>query len=355
MLSERKKKILKAVVDEYIQSATPISSKMIQEEHFASISSATIRNELKTLEDMGYLLQPHTSSGRIPSNIAYEFCAQVMLEEGAQTMSQIEELHEYFKKDFHGLEQILDTCVKAISEVTSYTSIAKITNSERLKTLKLVGLSEESAILVLISEDGKVQNSTINGYNLENQDMVASAEKILNQAFAGKDVAELMEAQEQVINQFIAYQTLIEKVFEALKQASQKRDNLVLSGESNIFQHKEFSDIEHVKDFVEIISEKDKLKKVLDSDTKFDINITIGNQENGISEDCAVVSASIVMSGKQVARCGVIGPTRMDYGKVVAVLSNIGSIIGEVSNENEIQKTKNIKNIELKQETDNEQ
>ncbi len=354
MLSERKKKILKAVVDEYIQSATPVSSKMIQTEHFENISSATIRNELKTLEDMGYLLQPHTSSGRIPSNIAYEFCAQVLLEESAQTMEQIEDLHEYFKKDFQGLEQILDTCVRAISEVTSYTSIAKATNSERLKTLKLVGLSEESAILVVISEDGKVLNSTINGYNLENQEMVASAEKILNEAFAGKDVSELMEAKQQVINQFIAYETLIEKVFEALKQARQKRDNLVLSGESKIFEHKEFSDIEHVKDFVEIISEKDRLKKVLDNQGKFDINITIGNQENGLSEDCAVVSASIMMSGKQVARCGVIGPTRMDYGKVVAVLTNIGSIIGEVSKESGSQKIKNIENIEIKQESENE-
>ncbi|MFI3167607.1 MAG: heat-inducible transcriptional repressor HrcA [Bacillota bacterium] len=354
MLSERKKKILKAVVDEYIQTATPVSSKAIQTEHFDNISSATIRNELKTLEDMGYLLQPHTSSGRIPSNIAYEFCAQVLLEEGDKSMQEIESLHEYFKKDFQGLEQILDTCVKAISETTNYTSIAKMTNSERFKTLKLVGLSEDSAILVLISEDGKVQNSTINGYNLENQDMVASAEKILNEAFAGKDVASLLQAKEQVIKQFIAYETLIEKVFEALKNSRKKRDSLLLSGESNIFQHKEFTDIQHVKDFVEIISEKDKLKDVLDKQGQFDINITIGNSENGLSEDCAVVSASICVSGKQVARCGVIGPTRMDYSKVVAVLSNLGSIIEEVASENKTNNTNKTKNIQLEQESNNE-
>ncbi len=351
MLSERKKKILKAVVEEYIQTATPVSSKMIQSEHFENISSATIRNELKTLEDMGYLLQPHTSSGRIPSNIAYEFCAQVLLEEQDKSLAEIESLHEYFKKDFQGLEQILDTCVKAISDITNYTSIAKITNSERLKTLKLVGLTDESAILVLISEDGKVQNSTISGYSLENPDMITSAERILNEAFAGKDITELMEAREQVINQFIAYEALIEKVFEALKSARQSNGGLLLSGESNIFNHKEFEDISHVKDFVEIISEKDRLKTILDNQGNFDINITIGNSENGLFEDCAVVSASICVSGKQVARCGVIGPTRMDYSKVVSVLSNVGNIIGEVASEKS--KTNN-KNIESQQESDNE-
>ena len=162
-LSERKQKILKAVVDEYITTATPVSSGGIKDKHFDNISSATIRNELSALEDMGYLIQPHVSSGRIPSKKAYSLYVDRFLQKQALTSKEIDLIENSFKNRFGAIEDIVRSTAKVISDITNYTSVIVLKNINKvlLKEIKLVDLDSHTVLVVIITDSGIIRDKVI--------------------------------------------------------------------------------------------------------------------------------------------------------------------------------------------------
>ncbi len=330
-LSERKQKILKAVVDEYITSASPISSGEIKNKHFEEISSATIRNELSALEDMGYLIQPHTSAGRVPSKKAYTLYVDRFLQKKALSKKEINIIENSFNERFNEIEDIVRTTAKVISDVTNYTSVIVLKNISKvvLKEIKLVSLDRHSVLVIIITDSGIIRDKVVNLKGESSDVFVRDANALLNKIFAGKMVSQLKSADELIDNELKEFRELYVSIIEILQSYGDDSDGVYMEGQAKFLQSPE-SDLQSAKDFLTLLDSKESLKGIIDNNQDIEFSVKIGKEEGGIDK-CAIVTAKYKFKGQEIGHAGVIGPERMDYNKVVSVLKYIGTAVEEIS------------------------
>lgn len=328
-LSPRKKKILQVLVDEYITTATPVSSKSISENHLTDISSATVRNELSALEEMGYLSHLHTSSGRVPSPLGYKFYVNELMEKKHLTRSQLDYIKSVLSAHTDSLEQVVKSAVKVISEMTDYTSVA-MTNMnpyDRIETVKLLRIKPTSALLLIVTEGALLKDNIISIPEDSTDESIESATKMLDRLMQGKMLSEIAMIEHRVSEEFGAYREVFESVMEAIKRYCNRESEVVMEGEDKILDQPEYLDVDKMRNFLTVVSDKDNLAKVLrGTDGGIEINLKIGS-EVGVSDDCSVVTATYSAGGVNLGTYGVIGPMRMDYKKVISVLENVGKIL----------------------------
>ena len=193
MLSDRKKKILRAVVDSYIDSASPISSKGIQEQYLTECSSATIRNELSALESMGFLIQPHVSAGRIPSEKAFKFYVNELLSDGGITAVDVDAIDKYFEHRNGNLEEVMAAVAKMISEVTNYTAVVvKEDMSDKITAIRLLDLYNGNMLVVIVTDSRVLKDGMVEIPDDFDESLIAHAEKWLNKLFVGKHVSQFI-------------------------------------------------------------------------------------------------------------------------------------------------------------------
>lgn len=334
-LSERKKKILRAVVDGYIETANPVSSKEIQEKHLPDCSSATIRNELSALESMGYLVQPHVSSGRAPSEKAFRLYVDELMEAGPLSETEIQVIDKYFSNRINSIEDVVENVAKVIADITNYTSVV-IKDSdkcEKVDSIKLVQLNRATALLVIITDVNVLKDNIIDLPALD-QKGVAQAEKWLNRLFGGKTLCEIAEnASHALIEQeFSLYRKLYEKVLEILVKLSNCTEKeVVTQGAGKIFAYPEYSDPELAKNFISTIEQKQQLAEIFGNpDGDIEFSVQIGQENQTLPEGCSAVSARISLNDKIHGSAGVIGPVRMNYKKVVSVLDHISKLLDNI-------------------------
>ena len=337
-MSDRKKKILQIVVDEYIKSATPVSSKQITEKHLKDISSATVRNELASLEELGYLTQFHTSGGRVPSAQAYRFYIEELMEHEDVSESDINRIGEMFNRRSGDVENIIHDVTKVISELTNYTSVGMTPSAEEetIRSMTLLPCGDDRALLVIITGERILRDSFISIPDGMNSDDVDNVSKMLSKLFAGKALSEARQVEASVIGEFTEYRIVVEEVLEALKSYARVRDeDIVLEGTDKIFNHREYEDIGNVKNFLSVISSKDKLAEMIGGgNDEIQINVKIGAAgEDDVPEDCSLVTATYSAGGRNLGTYGVIGPIRMDYQKVISVLENVGMALETIVQE----------------------
>lgn len=331
-LTERKQKILKAVVDEYIENASPVSSGEIKTKHFDNISSATIRNELSALEEMGYLIQPHTSAGRIPSKKAYGLYVDKFLVNHPLSNKEIKLIQDSFNERFDEVQDIVKRTAKVISDVTNYTSVIvlKNINTVLLKEIKLVGLDEHSVLVIIITDSGIIRDRVITITENVNNNYIAEANMLLNNIFGGKKVGEITDPADIIKKQFEKYKELYDSVIKVLKKYSKNDENNVyLEGQSKFLEYPD-QDINSTKDFLAAIDTKERIADIIENNQDIEFSVKIGKDEAGGIEKCAVVTAKYKLKGKDIGHAGVIGPERMDYSKVMSVLSYIGKTLDEI-------------------------
>ena len=331
-LTDRKQKILKAVVDEYIENASPVSSGEIKNKHFDNISSATIRNELSALEEMGYLIQPHTSAGRIPSKKAYNLYVDKFLVNHPLTAKEIKLIEESFTERFDEVQDIVRRTAKVISDVTNYTSVIvlKNINAVRLKEVKLVGLDEHSVLVIIITDSGIIRDKVITLKEDINNNYITEANMLLNNIFSGKKVGEITDFDDIVEKQIEKYKELYDIVVKVLKKYSKNDEsNVFLEGQSKFLEYPD-QNIDSTKDFLAAIDTKERIADIVENNQDIEFSVKIGKDEAGGIENCAVVTAKYKLNGKEVGHAGVIGPERMDYSKVMSVLSYIGKTLDEI-------------------------
>ncbi len=335
MLSDRRKKILQAVIDEYIENATPIGSKAIQETYFSELSPATIRNELASLEEMGLLSHPHTSAGRVPTNLAYKMYIDELVDSTRASESELKEIKEYFTSNVRETEYIANQVVKVLSDMTNYTSVASIKGGEddTIASVKLVKISDNVIVMIAVMAGGEVNDFRIYGNFLKGENYVASAEKILSRKLIGKTFDELDDLSELIKEEFSEFKELFSRIFEAMRERSSRKGSVLLEGESKIFSHPEYSNIKNVKDFLSVIDSKETIKELLSvGDGNVDIAVTFGGESEEIPKDFTVVTAHYTQGDKDLGTFGVIGPTRMDYNKVIKVLNGIREVLSDDEN-----------------------
>ncbi len=336
-ISDRKKKILQIVVDEYINTAVPVSSKIIAEKHLSGVSSATVRNELAALEELGYLTQFHTSGGRVPSPAAYRFYIEELMQKGSLSEDDLDYISSVIGKRTNDLEYIIKNVAKIISELTDYTSVA-ITphaDAERINNIALLHCGNNQALLVIITGERILRDSFIEIPEDMTSDDLEQISKTLSKIFAGKALFEAKDVEADALAEFADYKQLLNDVIDALKAYTRPREgDVVLSGENKIFNHPEYEDVETVKNFISVISSKDRLAEIMNDGTdEIRISVKIGSSENEeLPNDCSFVTATYSAGGKNLGTYGVIGPIRMDYPKVITVLENVGKVLEEIVN-----------------------
>lgn len=323
-LSDRKKKVLGALVDSYITDAEPISSSAIKNKYMPDVSSATIRSELATLEELGYLVQPHVSSGRVPSAKAYRFYVDCLLSECGDT--DVDGLDETLKRRMSSVEELVRETAKTVSDVTNYTSLMVLSGADSLtvKEVKLVDLYDDSALVLVITDAGVIKDKTVAVPKDADGNYIELANRILNATFAGKSLAEIGSSAPVLEENIEGMKALVDEVIRLLAEYKRARESeLYLEGADKIFQYPEARDVDNVRSFVSIISKKEKLHDLVAGDGDLEIDVKIGEQASEDLKHMALVTARYSVDGKEIGHVGVIGPERMDYKKVMSVLRQL--------------------------------
>lgn len=336
-LSDRKKKILQVVVDDYIADIEPISSKKVQERHLRDLSSATIRSELAALEELGYLGQPHTSAGRVPLSKAYRFYVDRIMELGQLDKKQIAYIEDHFSSSIKNTQELVHSAAKIVTDITNYTAIGTKTEYKKdiIDNIKLVKLSAKTVLVIIVTGDKVLRDSIISTREDINEVYIDTGSEVLQKVFCGKSVESAAKIQtDSIINsQFNIYRTLFQNVIDTLTEYvySDSGGSVVVEGAQKMLNYPEFTDIEKARKFLSILDAKGKLISLVKSGEpkSVDLSITIGGEREEL-QDFSMVTAKYSIEGKEVGTAGVLGPVRMEYGKVVSVLECIRDTINNL-------------------------
>ena len=333
-LSDRKRKILRHVVDDYIATAHPVSSKSITEKYMPEVSSATIRSELAGLEELGLLTQLHTSSGRVPSIEAYRLYAKELIGKGKLTSKEIQAIRSAFGTHTGNLEDVVHSAVQVISALTDYTSVAYTEHeaSEKILKIDIFRHRPRQALLLIVTENTLIRDKFIDIPDGMTDEQIEEASAIISNLVVGKGLNEILSLDKAISEEFNLYREIFERVMSAVEEYIQSDiSQVIMEGEDRMLSHPDYNDTEKVKNFLSVITSKDRLKGLLaEENDDIEISIKIGNEDGGDLSDCSIVTATYSASGVKVGTYGVIGPLRMDYTKVVSVLEGVGKILEDI-------------------------
>jgi len=332
-LGERKLQILQAIIDDFIISAEPVGSRTIAKKYGMGISSATIRNEMADLEEMGYLEQPHTSSGRIPSDKAYRLYVDRLMKVRALSPVEAESIKRIYDKKIRQIEQVIVQTTKILSEMTNYTSvvIAPVPQEVLIRHIQLVPIDTHFALVVVVTNTGIIKDSIVMIPDGMDSDYLNRISNILNEKLRGKNLRNiggefLPEIHQEFLKNRKFFNSLVDALTESL--STQEQRDVYLGGTSNIFNFPEYQDILKAKAFLSLMEEKELLYNVLTKSTDEGVTVTIG-AENEVEEmkECSIVTATYHIGDKMIGTIGIIGPTRMEYSKAVSVMDYMGKTL----------------------------
>lgn len=339
-LSERKRKILWSLVEEYISSGQPIGSKELQNKYLTECSSATIRNELSALESMGYLQQPHVSAGRIPTEKAFRLYVDELMEK--QPLSDSEnalienKVNTLLAGGFADVKELVSSVAKVVSEITNYTAVALNGdfNTEKIKSISILYLGDGKALVVMVTDLNVLKDNVIDVPDLQ-PEAYASANKLLTKMFVGRTFKELATKQgpmELLAKEMVGMRQLYIKVVELIQRVMTSRGaDVVTEGATKIFDYPEYSsDLGRTKNFLTAIEQKHNLAQMFAQNDGLDFSVKIGAETEGLPDGCSCVSAKISLNEKTLGSAGVIGPIRMDYKKVISVLDQINKVVEKI-------------------------
>jgi heat-inducible transcriptional repressor len=328
-LNERKFRILEAIINDYIQTAEPIGSRTIAKKYGMGISSATIRNEMSDLEDMGFIKQPHTSSGRVPSDKGYRLYVDTMMRQQTLTLDENMFLQRMIMGNINQIEYMMQETAKAIAYLTNYPAIVSepYLKKTRIKHVQLVPLDEKSVLLVLVTDAKAVRNQVINLPSAPDYEDLNRLSYQLNKNLQDKTIREInREAVDNLLDIFDDYAYILMPVLGVIADIIQAEDDVRVftSGVKNILAFPEFSDIRKATAIFHALEERDMLITILGGEPSERIQIIIG-AENNLEplRDCSIIKANYSFDNQSTGTIGVIGPTRMNYSQAVSVLQGI--------------------------------
>lgn len=333
-ISDRKTKILHAVIDDYITNAEPVSSKEIRDNHLPELSTATIRSELSALEDMGFLVKPHVSAGRIPSTKAYKYYVENLMPDKPLELKEMEHIREYLDGKVSQVEDLVKRTAKIVTDITHYTSVILLNNVEsvKVKTVKLVDLGEGAVLIVIVTDSGIIRDSIVAVDEGMSAGYLEIANNLINNAFSGKVLGEIMTSSDELVTEeIVAFRALFDGVVEVIRRYAEKgEDGMFLAGRDKLLDHPEYSDVNKARNLLQVIDTKDKLSEIMEGeDSNIEFSVSIDKADNKGIEDCSVVTAKYKIGGKELGHIGVIGPTRMKYDKVFSVLRYISKTLND--------------------------
>lgn len=343
-LSERKKKILRAVVENYVRTAEPVGSKAILELADLNVSSATIRNDLADLTEKGYLEQPHTSAGRIPSPKGYRLYVNELMEEQRLSLEETRQINEALHLKMQELDKVIDQAGRMVSQLTNYPAFALTGNARRvtIRRFDLILVDENSFIVVVMTDNNVVKNKLIRLPADLSEPQLQLLTTLLNTSFVGKTLdeltPELMRVAEHAAGSSYGLISLVVSfAMEVLEDL--ENSQVYTTGANHLLDHPEYQDLGKAQKLMTYLSEEQSMMQSLALPAMGDDNtkILIG-PENVADElkDTSVVLASYDIGDGLKGVIGVVGPTRMDYGKVAAKLSYVADGLSKLFGRNEL-------------------
>jgi len=335
MISARQLKILEAIISDFIDTAQPVGSRTISKKYPLGISSATIRNEMADLEELGYLMQPHTSAGRVPSDLGYRLYVDSMVHDNSISARDKEVIQSLLMNKIIEAGDLAKQAVKLLSEYTQLVAVVSIPkfNKCRLANLKLIKVSDTKVLLILVTDTGIVKNiqlalSNTEQYILDNiSDTMVT--HLSGETIENIDVRSISKIKEKLsmFGNIVDY--LIPILRDALKLLN--GTELYIEGIAHLLSTYEFSDTERAKHIFEYFNEEKQLVSLLDSLPMNKLSIKIGN-EIGIEalDECSIIASSYKVDGSSAGRILVLGPKRMDYGAVVSIVNYISNTLSDV-------------------------
>ena len=334
-IGARKERILRAIIHDYVQTAVPVGSRTISRKYETSLSSATIRNEMSDLEELGYLAQPHVSAGRIPSAKAYRLYVDQLLGEGMLLADP--EARRYFSGRICQMEDVVNTAAQALSEVTKYTALVMMPKQQELRVscLQLVPMPRGAALLVIVTDTGAIRDTVIRVSEGLDGDALYAISRMLTERLAGRTLQEVQDMLQGYSHQAGVNARVLDGIASLAAQMARQSamDTVAVGGSQNILNYPEYSDVEKARSFLSVLEEKDKLMGLLSTDGRA-FAVRIG-EETGLPQidDCSVVTASYRVGSGYLGAIGVIGPTRMPYGKVLSALNEMGQVLSQLLGE----------------------
>ncbi|MEC5422203.1 heat-inducible transcriptional repressor HrcA [Virgibacillus sp. C22-A2] len=333
MLTERQLLILQVIIDDFIESAHPVGSRAISKKENISYSAATIRNEMADLEDMGFLEKTHSSSGRVPSEKGYRYYVDHLISP-VRKQKNVNVIKHIIQDGFFEFEQLVQKSAEVLSDLTNYTSI--ILGPElfetKLKQLQIVTLSDHTAVAILITNTGHVEHRS---FSIPSEIDPSDLEKmvnILNDRLHGIPIIHLPEMfNKEIASLMKMYLSNYDKSYDYLRAVFSHEHpvKLYVGGKSNILLQPEFNDVEKIRSFYSMMENEDEIANLLKGTTN-GINVTIGN-ENQVDaiKDLSLITASYQLGDGQMGTIALLGPTRMEYRKVITLLNVLSNEMTE--------------------------
>ena len=331
MLDDRKKRILQAIVDEYVNTAEPVSSGAISKKKGLDFSSATIRNEMSELEKSGYLEKTHTSSGRIPSVKGYRLYVDELLKEDNISIEEIKYIKEKLQIKANQIEDLTKIASNTLSEITHYTTVAigpKVTK-QIIKEIKFVLLGSRMLMAVILTNTGMIKETIINFGEDIYEDQIETINLLFNSKLQGKPLEKINEPlDEYIFTEMKSSASMIKTIIEQLNKVIYEESKLYLEGTNKSFDLPELSKTETARNFINILENKSEVVDLLDNEISKDINVYFGDElDDENLKDFSIVT--LKSDEKDLGTIGIIGPKRMNYSKIISVMRYIQRLIDE--------------------------
>lgn len=333
MIDDRKKLILKAIVDDYISTAEPVGSRTLEKKYNLGFSSATIRNEMSDLEEMGLLNQPHASSGRVPSLAGYRLYVDELMSQYILTLEEINVLQSVMEDRIDFLDKIIAKTSGVMSKLTNYTSVVVGPRLIRgaIKNIRLIEVSDKIVLTIIITNEGLIKDKKIILNKAVSSAELSRLENAVNSNITGIDFSKItMESIVKIVNEARVSDELVLSIFRFINDCINEvsESDIYVDGQANIFNFPEYSNIEKAKRFLNLVSNRSDVVELMSNVNNDDKKIVVKIGEKGSPiEDCSLIVSKYRVSDNMEGFIGIIGPNRMDYRKAVTVMDYVTDII----------------------------
>lgn len=326
-MDHRKKQILVAIIHDYIDTAEPVGSRTIARKYNLGVSPATIRNEMADLEESGYLKQPYTSAGRIPSERGYRYYVDYLMKTEDLSEQEINMIKKEYKTKVREMAEVIQVTGRLLSRLTNYTAmiLAPQLGVGAFKHIQLVLLRPAQAMLVVVMGNGAVQHWLVNIPEHITQEDLEKISQVMNAKFQGLTMKKIRQSLlHEVYSELAKYRRVLDMALELINEnlKREKEDRVYLGGVFNILNQPEFHNIEKLKTLLSLLEQEDLLRNLLTCDEQVEgVTVRIGKEMNYDEiNECSMVTAIYKIGGKQIGSIGILGPTRMKYERVVSVV-----------------------------------
>jgi heat-inducible transcriptional repressor len=327
MLTDRQLLILQVIIDDFIRSAQPVGSRTLSKKNEITFSSATIRNEMADLEELGFIEKTHTSSGRIPSEKGYRFYVDHLLAPQQLKKEDLFQIQSLFAEHIFEMEKVVQKSAQILSDITNYTSIVlgPEVNNNRLKHLQIISISKTAAVAIIVTDTGHVEHRPLTIPETIDVSDIERLVNILNERLVGVPLVDLQDRiYKEVATVLKAKIKSYENLLGALEMQGtfsvSKPEKVFYGGKTNMLSQPEFHDVSKVRSLLNVIEQENEIYKLLRT-KESGIHITIGKEnQNEAMEDCSLITATYSFGSEQLGTIAILGPTRMEYSRVVSLL-----------------------------------